>query len=49
MHLGDDHTHHMRLPLPQEEVALCEPVVFLWSQLDVLAPADMPVLAVRVM
>jgi hypothetical protein len=49
MHLGDDHTHHMRQPAPQAEVALCEPAVFLLLPLDVQTPADMPVLVAVLM
>jgi hypothetical protein len=49
MHLGDDHIHHMRLPVPQAEVALCEPAAFLWSQLDVQTLVDMPVLVAVLM
>jgi hypothetical protein len=40
MHLGDDHIHHMRLPAPQAEVALCEPAVFPLSPQDVQTPVD---------
>jgi hypothetical protein len=38
MRLGDGHTHHMRQPAPQEEVALCEPAVFLLLLLVVQTP-----------
>jgi hypothetical protein len=44
MHPGDDHTDHMRQPVPQAAMALCEPVVFLLSPLAVQTPADMLVL-----
>jgi hypothetical protein len=49
MHLGDDHTHHMRQPAPQAEVALCEPVEFLLSPLAVQTLVDMLVLVVVLM
>jgi hypothetical protein len=49
MRHGADHILHMRPPLPQAEVALCEPAAFLLLPLDAQTPADMPVLAVRVM
>jgi hypothetical protein len=44
MHLGDDHTHHMRQPAPQVAMALCEPAAFLLLLLDVQTLAGMPVL-----
>jgi hypothetical protein len=39
----------MRLPAPQAAMALCEPAAFLLLPLAVQTPADMLVLAVRVM
>jgi hypothetical protein len=39
----------MRQPLPLAATAQSKLVAYLWSQLDVLTPADMPVLAVQVM
>ena len=49
MHPGADHILHMRQPLPLAATAQLELVAYLWSQLDALTPADMPVLAVQVM
>jgi hypothetical protein len=49
MHLGEDHTHHMRPPAPQAAMALCEPVVFLLLPLDVQTPVDTLVLVVVLM
>jgi hypothetical protein len=42
-------TLHTRLPLPLAVTAQSKLAACLWSQLDVLTPADMPVLAVQVM
>jgi hypothetical protein len=49
MHPGVDHILHIQQQLPQVATAQSELAAYLWSQLDVLTPADMPVLAVRVM
>jgi hypothetical protein len=43
------HIHHMRQPVPQVAMALCEPVVFLLSPPAVQTPADTPVLVAVLM
>jgi hypothetical protein len=43
------HTLHTRQPLLQAATAQLKLAAYLWSQLDVPTPADMPVLAVQVM
>jgi hypothetical protein len=49
MHPGADHTRPIQQQLPQVATAQSELAAYLWSQLDVLTPADMLVLAVPVM
>jgi hypothetical protein len=49
MHPGADHILHMRQLLPLVVTAQSKLAVYLWSQLDVLTPADMLVLAAQVM
>jgi hypothetical protein len=49
MHPGVDHILHIQQQLPLAATAQSKLAAYLWSQLDVLTPADMPVLAVQVM